>query len=294
MADSLLDKEFLERLEYLHIVTRELFVGHAAAGRISRKFGVGLEFADFRNYTQGDDYRHLDWAAYARRDELVVKLFSEERTARIYFIVDASRSMSVGRPQKLFFAKQIAAALAYTALANLDSVAVVSFDQRLRDASRTFEGAGQRQRMLETLDAIQPTGDATDIGSSIREFAQRFPKRGLVILLSDFFDRPGYEAALKLLHHHRFELIALQVNDRDEVDPSATGDLELVDAESSAKVTVRLTPATLAAYRKQFALHYSELERLCKAFKRGHMAVVTDTPLDQLIFEVFRKGGFLR
>src|SRR5437773_5699179 len=120
MAESLLDKGFLARLEYLYIVTRELFFGHASAERLSRRFGVGLEFADFRSYTPGDDFRHIDWATYARRDDLLIKLFAEEQSTHLYFIIDASRSMSLGQPQKLLFAKKIAAALGYIGLVNLD------------------------------------------------------------------------------------------------------------------------------------------------------------------------------
>src|SRR5437773_137820 len=116
MAESLLDKEFLARLEYLYVITRELFVGHASAERLSKKFGVGIEFADYRAYTAGDDFRYIDWSAYARRGDLLIKLFTEEQAAQLYFIVDASRSMGTGRPEKLYFAKKIAAALGYIGL----------------------------------------------------------------------------------------------------------------------------------------------------------------------------------
>src|SRR4051794_7494456 len=113
MAESLLDPTFLAQLEYLYVVTRELFVGHTAADRMSRKFGVGMQFADYRADTAGDDYRYIDWAAYASRDDLLIKLFTEEQSNHLYFAIDASRSMATGSPQKLFYAKKIAAALAY-------------------------------------------------------------------------------------------------------------------------------------------------------------------------------------
>src|SRR5579859_3673523 len=99
MASSLLDREFLQRLEYLYIVTRELFVGHISAERLSRKFGVGSEFADYRHYVAGDDFRYIDWAAYARRDEPLIKLFTEQQAAQIYLVLDVSRSMAVGTPE---------------------------------------------------------------------------------------------------------------------------------------------------------------------------------------------------
>src|SRR5438309_8404729 len=127
MAESLLEPEIFARLEYLYVVTRDLFVGHITAERISKKFGVGQEFADYRSYVPGDDFRHVDWATYARRDALVVKLFSEEQELPIYVVIDASRSMLCGRPEKLLYAKKIAAALGYIGLCNLDPVTILPF-----------------------------------------------------------------------------------------------------------------------------------------------------------------------
>jgi hypothetical protein len=150
MAESLLDNAFLARLEYLYVVTRELFFGHVSAERQSRKFGVGLEFADYRAYTPGDDFRYIDWLAYARRDDLLIKLFTEEQAARIYCVIDASKSMTVGTPEKLLYAKKIAAALGYIGLANLDAVTIAVFDEQLREGVRALEGRGQdRVRMMK-------------------------------------------------------------------------------------------------------------------------------------------------
>src|SRR5262249_3147368 len=146
MAESLLEQEFLARLEYLYVMTRELFVGHVSAERLSRKYGVGLEFADYRAYAAGDDFRYIDWSTYARRDDLLIKLFSEEQSVQLYFVLDTSKSMALGNPQKLFFAKKIAAALGYVGLANLDPITMLCFDTTLREVSRTFQGRGQLQQ----------------------------------------------------------------------------------------------------------------------------------------------------
>jgi uncharacterized protein (DUF58 family) len=293
MAEPLLDAEFLSRLEYLYVFTRELFLGHVSAERLSRKFGVGIEFADYRTYSAGDDFRYIDWSTYARREELLIKLFTEEQASQIYCIIDASQSMSVGKPQKLLYAKKIAAALGYIGMSNMDPVTVLAFDDILREDDRHVQGRGQLRPFLTFLDAIEPSG-ATSMGNAISQFVQRYHSRGVVILLSDFLDRAGYEQALRLLHYHRFDLIPIQINDRDEVDPSYTGDLELVDSESGERRTVQITPELVASYKQSFTDHYAELARLCKVLWNGHLAVVTDTPFENLIFEVFRRSGFLK
>jgi uncharacterized protein (DUF58 family) len=293
MAESLFDKEFLARLEYLYIVTRELFVGHASAERLSKKFGVGMEFADYRSYTPGDDVRYVDWSAYARREELLVKLFTEEQQAEFFFVLDASRSMATGTPEKLFFAKKIAATLGYVALANLESVTVVVFDETLRPIGRSFEGRAQLQQLLDFLESVEARG-GTATNEAIRQFVRRYGNRGMVVLLSDFLDRAGYEETFRLLHYHRHDLLALQINDREEIAPTLTGDVELVDSETGENIIVQLTPELVASYQSRMAEHYGKLTNLCKALHHGYLPAVTDTPFETLIFDVFRRGGFLR
>src|SRR5262245_13678648 len=111
--EVLFDGEFLKKLEYLHILSKRLFSGQFRADRRARKYGSGLEFADHRGYTPGDDFRHVDWKAYQRLDRLLLRLFQEEQDLPIYLMVDCSRSMAPGRPSKLQFSRQIAAALCY-------------------------------------------------------------------------------------------------------------------------------------------------------------------------------------
>ncbi len=295
MAESLLDNAFLARLEYLYVVTRELFFGHVSAERQSRKFGVGLEFADYRAYTPGDDFRYIDWLAYARRDDLLIKLFTEEQAAQIYCVIDASKSMAVGTPEKLLYAKKIAAALGYIGLSNLDAVTITVFDDKLREGSRALQGRGQLSQMMKYLEAIEPRGSTTSIGTAVQQFVRRYKGgAGIVILLSDFLDREGYEQALRLLHYHHFDVIAVQVNERNEVDPQFKGDLELVDSETGEHRVVQMTPALLEAYHQSFRDHYAELARLCKVLRRGYVPVVSDVPFESVIFDVFRRGGFLR
>src|SRR5262245_59020861 len=129
---ALFDDEFLKKLEYLNILSKRVFAGQVNAERRTRKRGTGLEFADFRAYVPGDDFRRLDWKAYLRLNRLILKLFEEEEDLPIYLFVDSSQSMIYGKPSKLDYARRVAAALCYIGLANLDRVNVISFADGLK------------------------------------------------------------------------------------------------------------------------------------------------------------------
>src|SRR5881398_2425430 len=123
---ALFDSEFLQKLEYLSLVSKRVFRGSLLAQRRTMQMGGGIEFADHRDYTPGDDFRYLDWHLYARHEQLLLKRFQEEEDLHVYLLLDCSRSMAFGDPPKFDFARRVAAALAYIALADLDRVALVA------------------------------------------------------------------------------------------------------------------------------------------------------------------------
>ena len=123
---ALFDSDFLKKLEYLSLVSRRVFRGQLLAQRRTMMMGGGIEFADYRDYTPGDDFRYLDWNVFARHGELLLKRFQEEEDLHVYIFVDCSRSMAFGEPSKFDLARQIAAALAYIALADLDRVSLIA------------------------------------------------------------------------------------------------------------------------------------------------------------------------
>src|SRR3954469_13128411 len=119
LAPMLFDSDFLKKLEYLSLVSRRVFRGQLLAQRRTMQLGGGIEFADHRHYTPGDDFRYLDWNVFARHGELLLKRFQEEEDLHVYILLDVSRSMAFGAPSKFDYARQVAAALAYIALADL-------------------------------------------------------------------------------------------------------------------------------------------------------------------------------
>ena len=285
--------DFLSQLEYVNIAARRLFGGQLLGFRRSRRFGTGQEYADFRAYTPGDDIRRLYWQAYLQHRRLVCKLFEESAEINIYLLVDTSASMGRGAPEKLLYAKKLAAALAYIALGSQDRVTIVPFDNDCDVTALPLHGRGHFVDVVRRLDAIEPKG-TTDLSFVTRHFAQRYTRRGLVVIMSDFFDPAGYAQALKLFHHHHFLVTAIQINEREELDPPMRGDFELVDSETGAVELARMTPATIQAYKDALNAHYLELGRLSSVFGYQNASARTDVPFQDFLIDLFRRGVLVR
>src|SRR3954470_12112731 len=157
-AAPLLDPDFLARLEQLELVSRKIFLGRMKGERRSKRKGQSVEFADYRNYVIGDDLRFLDWNLYARLDKLFLRLFMEEEDLHFYVLLDNSLSMDFGSPSKLHVAKQIAAALGFIGLVNLDRVVVEAFTERLTARLPAVRGRRSLWRLLDFLNRLGPGG----------------------------------------------------------------------------------------------------------------------------------------
>src|SRR5689334_3193634 len=182
--------DFLRKLEYLHVVSRREFAGQNRADRRTPKRGRGIEFADHRPYTPGDDYRLIDWKAYGRLNHLLLRLFDEEQDLPIYLMLDVSASMA--EPAKFDMARRIAAALCYIGLAHLDRLTIVPFGSELRRESSPGRGKGRIFRVFDTLEQLE-AGGPTDLRAACKAFASRPRQRGLVVVISDFLE-PGVAA----------------------------------------------------------------------------------------------------
>src|SRR5262245_36725099 len=156
---SLFDDEFLKKLEYLTIVSKRLFAGQFRAERRAMRRGTGVEFADYRSYVAGDDFRHLDWKAYLRLNKLILRLFEEEEDLPIYFFIDSSQSMTYGSPSKLDYARRVAAALCYIGLSNLDRVHLASYAEKVRSELPPQRGKGRIFKVFRFLSDITPGGE---------------------------------------------------------------------------------------------------------------------------------------
>src|SRR5712692_2912478 len=197
-TQPLLDSQFLARLEQLELVSRKIFLGRMKGERRSKRKGQSVEFADYRNYVVGDDLRHLDWNLYARLDKLFLRLFMEEEDLHFYVVIDNSLSMDFGNPTKLHYAKQVAAALAFVGLVNMDRVVIEAFNERLTQSLPAVRGRKSLWRVLSFLDKIAPAGPS-DMKETLRTFSIKCSGKGIVVVLRDFMEKGGYEDALRYL-----------------------------------------------------------------------------------------------
>ena len=293
---SLFDSAFLAKLEQLHLLARRLFRGEQRAERRSRQLGSSLEFADYREYSAGDELRAIDWPAYARLERLFVKLYEQEQDLAVSFLVDTSASMrwrSAGF-SKFDTARRITAALAYIALANLDRVSVHFFAAGLVSELGVMRGKAQFHSILDFLRDTPPDAKPTSLLASARAFSQRQKRSGIVFLLSDFFDPAGYEEPLALLQHGQHDVHAIQILDPAELAPTETGDLRLLEIDTGAGLEITANEAVLNRYREEIAAHNTALESYCHKRAIGHASVTCDLPFEDVVLKTLRDGAMLK
>jgi uncharacterized protein (DUF58 family) len=290
---TLFDDEFLKKLEYLNIISKRIFSGHMRAKRRTKKRGSGLEFADFRSYVVGDDFRHLDWKAYLRLNKLILKLFEEEQDLPIYLFLDTSTSMNYGQPKKLDYARRVGAALCYIGLANLDRVNIISFADAVKEELPAQKGKGRIFKIFRFLSDIVPSGE-TNSRASFRSYCTQTRRRGLAVVISDFLDQEGFAGGLDVLRLARHDVFVVHIASHEEIEPPLTGDLQIVDAESHVAREITVTPQLLAAYRAEFARYCESIENYCLRYQLGYVRTVTDFPFEELVLNVFRQGRFLK
>lgn len=290
---ALFDSDFLKKLEYLSLVSRRVFRGQLLAQRRTMQLGGGIEFADHREYYPGDDFRYLDWNVFARHDELLLKRFQEEEDLHVYLFLDCSRSMAFGDPVKFDYARQVAAALGYIALADLDRVAVVAYAGDIVADLPLTRGKGRILALLKFLEGLKTEGTATDLARVVTNFVHRGQRRGLAIVLSDLFDPKGFQGGLDLLRHHRYEPHVVQIVDRKDANPGFKGDIELQDVESGTVRKVTVTERNLRQYHKIFMEFVESVQQYCNSYGIGGTLAATEVPFDELLLRMMRAAGAL-
>jgi len=262
-----------------------------------------VEFADFRPYVQGDDFRRIDWNAYAKFESLMLRLFVEEQELSVQILLDCSGSMNYGEPgtaNKFYYARRLAAALAYMALANTDKVAFTPVaidaerDTYLGAASGTMRGKPGILRLMEMLERLKAEG-RTDLNASLARFAARTAGRsGLVILISDFLSDPGYEEGVKRLRYNRNDVVMVQTLAPQELAPELLGDVRLVDMETQAGVDVSANRSVLQAYAKRLSAFLGDVENFAHKHGCSYVLAATASSFEDLVLKQFRALGLAR
>lgn len=295
-TSTLLDADFMARIERLELVSRKITSGKIRGERRSRRRGQSNEFADYRPYATGDDLRFLDWNIYGRLERLFLRLYEEEEDLDLNILVDSSASMSFGKPEKLLYARRLAAALGTIGLVNQDRVRVCTFDEALHPVFGPGRGRRQKWQLLEALESLEPApGAGTDLLRGCKDFALARRMSGIVIFVSDFFDRRGFEDALKyLLSGRNLEIYVFHVLSPDEVEPDLTGDLRLVDAEDGVEAEISISRPLLKAYRRNVEAFRAEIQDFATRRGMHYTFTSTDVPFDQLVLGYLRRRGLLR
>lgn len=290
---SLLDPQFMRKLERLAIASKRVKLGVVKGERKSKRRGASVEFADYRDYVQGDDLRHVDWNIYGRLDALYLKLFEEQEDLTLHVLIDASQSMAFGSPHKLDFACQLAAALGYIALISYDRVSMEAFAGDDVRALRPCRGRSSVRQMLSYLEGVEGRGH-TDLETSCKSYTFRNRSKGAAVLISDFFDEQGYEGALRRLAHSGSDLYAVHVLAPEEMDPALSGDLKLIDSETEAFAEVSMSRALMKRYLKNRNGFCESVRRYCMARGIGYFLAPSDSSVESMTLDVLRRGGMVR
>jgi uncharacterized protein (DUF58 family) len=326
--DALFNADFMRKLERLSLVSRKLKAGRMKGERRSPKRGQSVEFADYRNYTHGDDLRRVDWNAYARMERLFIKLFQEEEDLTVHLLLDASKSMDWGDPHdivltapvapvdsearalggvvapqpganthdqnKLVYAKRTAAALGYIALSNLDRLSLTAFSKAGLQRFSAVRGKGHAVSLLRFIAGVQAEG-ATDLDLMFRQYASHAKYPGLLFVLSDFLVEGGGIEGLKALQAAGHEVNVIHILAPAEVHPELAliGDLRLKDIETGATQEVSIDGSILDLYREKFEAWQSGIEEFCRRRGINYIQVTTDQPFEDLVLHYLRRRGIL-
>jgi uncharacterized protein (DUF58 family) len=278
----LLDAAFVRELEALRRRLEIRARSGAAGEHLARRRGGSAEFQEHRPYAPGDDLRRIDWAAYARSGEPVVKLFRAEEDVIVRLVCDTSASLGVGAPPKLDVARRFAAAVGYMALAASERAQVFAAGEGVEKEHVPARGRGGLPALLRALDALAPRG-GTDLARAIDAVVRRSGRPGLLVVASDFFDPGPVVAALSRAVAAGHDPALVQVVAPEEIEPTLEGDLTLEDAETGATVDVTIDPAVVEAYVLRFAGLCEELRAFARRHGATYVRVRTDEPLEAAV-----------
>lgn len=281
-----LDPQTLAKLKGLTLRARHIVEGYLSGLHRSPYHGFSIEFAEHREYAPGDDLRYLDWKVLGRTDKYYLKQYEDETNLICYLVLDVSESMRYRGPDsplsKLEYAQCLAAALAWLVLQQQDAVGLVTFDDEIRADVRPSSSAAHLRPLLQVLEAAEPRAK-TATGPIFHELAERFRKRGVVLILSDLFDDvSALLAGLKHFRHRRHDVILLHVLDAAELDFPFRSPTMFRGLEQQSDVLA--DPRSLRkAYLRELAAYQQDLQRGCRSQGMDYQLVRTDQPLDAVL-----------
>ncbi len=284
-SQKFLDPRTLAKVKDLEVRARRIVEGFVSGSHKSPFQGVSVEFAEHRQYTAGDDTRHIDWKLYGKTDKYYLKRYEQETNLVCNLVIDTSESMKYGSGSKtkLDYTRELAAVLAYLILHQQDSVGAAFFEHKLRYLVPPSGQASHLNQILHLLAVCQPANVASKIGPVLDELAGRWSKRSLVFIMSDCFDDvEGLLSGLKHLKHRRHELVLVHVLDPAELD-FPFKDVTLFKGLESLPEALVEPRAIRKAYREEFEKFRREVEIGCRTADVDYQLVRTDEPIDRFL-----------
>ncbi|MGH2460315.1 MAG: DUF58 domain-containing protein [Chloroflexota bacterium] len=284
-----LDPSLLRRLEKLTLVSRRRLARQGQGDRRSPLRGQSLQYVDFRPYAPGDDPRQVDWNAYGRSGELFVRLYEDEQILTVHLLIDVSRSMDFGVPNKRQRALELAGALGYVALRGFDRLQLGFLADRTVGVAGPFWGHHQQSAFFSAL-ASAPTAIQTDFAASVASYVDRLKQPGLLIFLTDLLS-PSAEDGLRRLATARHEATVIQLLAPQELEPEAAEDVQLIDRETGQSIDVNLDLGTLAVYRRRLSEWTERLANLCHERGARYLRVSSADDLGREVIRALRAQG---
>lgn len=293
-AAPLFDEAFLRRLERLGLQTQRALRGQPNGGEHpSRQLLPTTVMSDHRPYSAGDDYRYIDWNAYAHQDQPLIKLGEVEQQVAVHLLLDMSRSMAAGAGEKLRTGRQLAAALGYLALSHQDRLTVTPFGAAAGASFGPASGKGRLMELLRFLEAGERPGQ-TVLGTVLRGYARVNQRGGLLVLISDLLTPEALDAGLALFAPPRWQVLVLHTLAPSDLDPGLLGPAELEDAESGALLPLTVDDAALAIYRQNLAAWLERTAAACRRRGAVYARLPTDWPLERQVVPYLRARRVLR
>jgi len=290
---DLLDPVFMSRLDTLDVMSRKILQGKLQGERRSKRRGQSVEFADHRPYVAGDDLRFVDWNVYGRLEQLFLKLYLEEQDLTVHIVADASASMSFGEPSKELFIKKLTAALGYVSLVNNNRVTISFIADGVTVQLANMRGRNYLNNMAECLLTTECEGPS-NFDDACRQLAAGRIGSGVMVVLSDFLFKEGYDSGLRRLIGRQYDLYAIQVLCPQELSPDLSGELKLIDIEDADAAEITVSAALSKYYKRNLTAYCNELKGFCT--RRGAVYVLANSAdsVESLVLNYLRRIRLLR
>ena len=291
----LFEASFVRALESLALGGRRVPSGRAAGQWRSRTSGSSVEFSDYRTYAPGDEFRRIDWNAYARLERLFVRLYRAEEDLSLSLILDTSASMAWGRPSKARLAAQLAGALAFVALASGDRVQLAACrGSAIAEKLTGLHGQGAAWTAWRLLERLESDG-ATDLNAALTSWAHQLRGAGMTVVISDLFSPSGYQQGIDALLGQRQDVLLIHVLAPDELQPPSEliGEWRLVDSEPADQLEATITPGVIRAYRRLLATFTAEASDFCRRRGITYLQLSSDVSVSNVVLRTFRTLGIV-